>query len=294
MGTSLPTRKSWFAMPTLYFANRCTPRRSASCRTSRRLFPPRPQGLRNKGVQQTSHLTVNGRLNVRRTVYWSPQGGTVIPTDQWLGLTEHRFSPGVREMCCREALHCSFEVAGDNLPRTAQLSISGGAVREIAEHQGTGVLAAQQSGALLPAFTAADCTAGTLITGTDGVMVPMVTEQQKQKRRDKERARRIEQERSSTAHVGRPKKGSDGPYKEFKLLTFYDPDKAHCHVVGTSGDCEVVGHLMRREARHLRLTAAKVKYAISDGAEWIANQYRRQLPMLGGHILDHSHFRDRV
>jgi len=245
-------------------------------------------------VQQTSHLTINGRLTVRRTVYWSPQGGTFIPVDQWLGLGEHRFSPGVREMCCREALHCSFEVAGDNLQRTAQLSISGSTIREMAEHQGCGVLAAQHSGALRPAFTAAQCTAQTLITGTDGVMVPMVTEQQKQKRRDTESAKRITQGRPSTARVGRPKPGSDGPYKEFKVLNFYDPDQSHCHGVGTSEDCEVAGRLMRREAKRLRLTQAKVKYAVSDGAEWITNQYRRQLPMLDAHILDYYHLREHV
>lgn len=245
-------------------------------------------------MQQTSHLTVNGRLNVRRAVYWSPQGGTFIPTDQWLGLTEHRFSPGVREMCCREALHRSFEVAGDNLHRTAQLSICGSTVRDVVEHQGADVLAAQQSGALRPAFTASDCTAKTLITGADGVMVPMVTEPQKQKRRATESAKRIKGGRSSTASVGRPRQGSDGPYKEFKLVAFYDPDKAHCHVVATCGDCEAAGRLMRQEARRLHLSQAKVKYAVSDGAEWIARQYQRQLPMLDEHILDYYHLRDHV
>ncbi len=214
--------------------------------------------------------------------------------DAWLGLAEHRFSPGVREMCCREALHCSFEVASDNLHRTAQLSIGGGTVREIVENQGRGVIAAQRSGSLPPAFTAAACTAQTLIAGTDGVMVPMVTEEQKQKRRETESAQRIKQGRSSTAPVGRPKQGSDGPYQEFKLVAFYDPDKSHCHVVGTAGDCEAAGGLMRREARRLRLTHAKVKYAVSDGAEWIAHQYRRQLPMLDGHILDYYHLREHV
>jgi hypothetical protein len=185
-------------------------------------------------------------------------------------------------------------VAGDNLQRTAQLSISGRTLRELVENEGRGVAAAQQSGSLPPAFTSADCTAQTLITGTDGVMVPMVTEPQKQKRRDTESAKRISQGRSSTARVGRPKQGNDGPYKEFKVLAFYDPDKSHCHVVGTSGDCEVIGSLMRREARRLRLTQAKVKYAVSDGAEWIAHQYRRQLPMLDEHILDYYHLRDHV
>ncbi len=237
---------------------------------------------------------MNGRLSIRRTVYWSPQNGTCVPTDQWLGLGEQRFSPGVRELCCREALHGSFEVASDNLQRAAQLSVCGGTVREVVERQGRAVLTAQRKGSLRPAFTAPDCTAGTLITGADGVEVPMVTEQQKRKRRETESAKRVEQGRSSTASVGRPKPGSDGPYKEFKLVTFYDPDKSHCHVVATSGDCEAAGRLMRREARRLHLSQAKVKYAVSDGAEWIAHQYQRQLPMLDEHILDYYHLRDHV
>jgi len=231
---------------------------------------------------------------VRRTVYWSAQAGTVIPTDQWLGLTEHRVSAGVREMCCREALHCSFEVASDNLRRTAQFSLAGRSLREVVENQGRSVLAAQQKGSLRPAFTAADCTAETLISGADGVMVPQVTEEQKQKRRDTEAAKRLAQGRPSTAAVGRPKSGSDLPYKEFKLVTFYDPDKSHCHVVATSGNHEALGRLMRREARRLHLAKAKVKYALSDGAEWIAHQYGRQLPMLDEHILDYRHLRDHV
>ena len=257
-------------------------------------FSPRPPALKNKGKQQTSHLTVNGRLCVRRTVYWSAQSGTVIPTDQWLGLTAHRFSPGVREMGCREALHCAFDVASDNLQRTAQLSISGRSLRQMTENQGRAVMRAQRKGSLQPAFTAADCTAQTVITGADGVMVPLVTEAQKHKRRQTEAAKRIAQGRSSTAPVGRPKQGSDGPYKEFKLLTFYDPDKSHCHVVATSGNHEALGRLMRREGRRLHLAQAKVKYALSDGAEWIANQYGRQLPMLDEHILDYRHLRDHV
>ena len=229
-----------------------------------------------------------------RTVYWSPQHGTVIPVDPWLGLTEQRVSPGVREMCCREALHCSFEVASANLHRTAQWSLSGRRLREIAEDEGRAVLRAQHKGSLRPAFTAAACTAQTLISGADGVMVPQVTEAQKQKRRETEAAKRAVQGRPSTARVGRPRPGSDLPYKEFKLVTFYDPDQSHRHVVATRGDCAVLGRLMRREARRLHLAEAKVKYALSDAADWIVHQYARQLPMLDVHILDYRHVRDHV
>jgi hypothetical protein len=233
-------------------------------------------------------------VSVRRTVYWSSAQGTVIPVDQWLGLTEQRVSPGVREMCCREALHCPFEVASANLQRTAQLSISGRSLRAVVETEGQAVLAAQQKGTLRPAFTAADCTAQTVISGADGVMVPQVTEAQKQKRRETELVKRTEQGRPSTAGVGRPTPGSDLPYKEFKLVTFYDPDKSHCHVVATRGDCTVLGRLMRREARRLHLAEAQLKYALSDAAEWIVHQYARQLPMLDEHILDYRHVRDHV
>jgi len=214
--------------------------------------------------------------------------------DSWLGIDQARFSPGVREMTCRVALHGSFQAASDQLQRTAQLSLCSHTIRQIVEHQGRAVMAAQQSGALVPAFTSADCTDQTMITGADGVMVPMVTEQQKRKRRATEAAKRQQQGRATSAALGRPRAGSDGPYKEFKIVSFYDPDKSHCHVVGTSGDHEELGRLMRREARHLRLSAAKVKYAVSDGAEWIARQYRRQLPMLEEHILDYYHLREHV
>jgi len=241
-----------------------------------------------------THLTVNGRLSLRRTVYWSAEHGTVIPMDVWLGLTEHRVSPGVREMCCRESLHCPFEVASDNLERTAQWSLSGRRLREIVEQEGRTVLTAQQKGALPPAFAATECTAQTLILGADGVMVPMVTDEPKRKRRATELSQRIADGRSSTASVGRPKQGHDGPYKEFKIVAFYDPDKSHCQVVATADDCEAAGRLMRREARRLGLSQAKIKYAVSDGAEWIARQCRLQLPMLDVHILDYYHLREHV
>ena len=197
-------------------------------------------------------------------------------------------------MCCREAMHCSFDVASENLQRMAQLWLSGGKVREVVVNQGRGVLAQQRSGGLRPGFTAAECTAQTLVTGTDGVMVPMVTDQQKRKRRQTESAKRKREGRRSTARAGRPRGGSDGPYKEFKVLSFYDPDKAHCHVVGTAGNHEVLGRLMRREAGRLRIGQAKVKYAVTDGAEWIARQYRQQLPMLDAHLLDYYHLREHV
>jgi len=125
-------------------------------------------------------------------------------------------------------------------------------------------------------------------------MVPHVTQDQKQKRREKEKAKRKSISRGSTAKRGRPKKGSDCPYKEFKIVTFYDTDKLHQHVVGTRGNHQKLGKLMRREAGRLKLGQARHKYSVTDGASWILKQYNQQLPMLDDNILDYYHLRDHV
>ena len=197
-------------------------------------------------------------------------------------------------MCCRQSLHCSFQVASEDLRRLAQVSLSGRTMRLIVENQGLAVLVDQRRGTLRPGFTASDCTDQTMITGCDGVMVPLVTEPQKQKRRRTESVKRKRSGRRSTVRPGRPKRGSDGAYKEFKIVSFYDPDKSHCHVVATAGNHKVLGHLMRRDAGRLRLGEAQTKYAVTDGAEWIARQYQRQLPMLQEHVLDYYHLKEHV
>jgi hypothetical protein len=197
-------------------------------------------------------------------------------------------------MCCRQSLHNSFEVAAENLSRTAQLTLSGPSVRQIVEQQGRGVLADQRSGAVRPNFTTADCTAQTLISGADGVMVPLVSERQKQKRRTTEKARREQDGRRSTAKRGRPQRGSDGDYQEIKIVPSCDPDKTHQHVAGTAGDHQSLGRLMRRDAGRLKFNEAKTKYAVSDGAVWIARQYQQNLPTLDEHILDYYHLREHV
>ena len=43
-------------------------------------------------------MTVNGVLEVHRTIYWHRRQGTTAPLDGWLGILSERHSPGVREM----------------------------------------------------------------------------------------------------------------------------------------------------------------------------------------------------
>jgi len=63
----------------------------------RRLFPP-PQSAdeakwKNKGKQRTSHVTVNGTLEVQRTIYWNKRHGTLAPMDAWLGILRIATAP---------------------------------------------------------------------------------------------------------------------------------------------------------------------------------------------------------
>jgi hypothetical protein len=239
-------------------------------------------------------MTVNGRVEFERTVYWNKQAGTVAPLDELLGIVAENYSPGVREMACRLSLNEAFAPASESLRRTAQLSISRSAMRELVEREGRRAESAIRQGQYGPGWTAADCTDQTIITGADGVMVPAVTDEQKRKRRATEAKKRKEQVRSSTARVGRPKTGADGPYKEFKIASFYDPDKTHKYAVGTRGDHTVLGRILRREGTKLKIDEAVHKYSVTDGSEWIARQYGKQLPMLEENILDYYHLRDHV
>ncbi len=239
-------------------------------------------------------MTVNGRLEIRRTIYWNRRTKSVAPLDLLLGIQHDRYSAGVREMACRLSLDKAFVPASENLARTAQLSISSSAMREVVQREGRRADQAIRREHYGPDWTSEDCTDQTVITGSDGVMAPLVTEKQKQKRRATEAATRATEGRKSTAKHGRPKAGSDGEYKEFKLVSFYDPDKSHKYAVGTSGNHEVLGRMMRREAKKIRLNEADVKYSVTDGADWIARQYSIQLPMLDENILDWYHVKEHV
>ena len=218
----------------------------------------------------------------------------MAPLDLLLGILEERYSAGAREMACRSSLRAAFVPASEDLSRMAQLSINHSALRELVEREGRRAERAIRAEQYGPDWTSEDCTDRTVITGADGVMVPLVTAEQKKKRRATEAVRRRRQGRKSSGRRGRPKSGSEGPYKEFKIVSFYDPDKSHTYAVGTSGNHEVLGRCMRREAGKIRIGQAEVKYSVTDGAEWIARQYSIQLPMLDENILDYYHLRDHM
>jgi hypothetical protein len=252
------------------------------------------QTWENKGRRSIEYLTVNGPVEITRTVYWNRSQGSVTPADQWLGMNEGRYSVGVREFCCREAAHSDFRTAAEDLAQVGQIQISHETVRQIVEAEGRRARDQQRSGELGPAWTAPDCRSGpqeptSVITGADGFMVPLVTEAEKEKRR-KRRGRR----KKGQPPLPPLPRGSDLPYKEFKLAAFYDPAKEHQFVVGVSGGPTQLGQLIRRIACQLKLDEAEIVYCVSDGALWIRGLYRIHLPLLKAHILDYYHFRDHV
>ena len=89
----------------------------------------------------------------------------------------------------------NFDKAAANLARTAQVKLSGETLRVLVETEGRWVVQAQRSGQLPLDWSAADCqvegqTTTRIYVGSDGVMVPLVTEAEKTSRRKKVKEKR--------------------------------------------------------------------------------------------------------
>ena len=271
------------------------------------LFPPPKDPTtgktkRNKGRQDFTVLTINGRVRLWRRRWHSPGEGTSTPLDSWLDTVEGTISLGVREMACRlNGDGKNFDKAAVNLARTAQIKLSGETLRVLVEAEGKRVLEAQRSGQLAVDWSAADCrvdpkakTSPTRVyLGSDGVMVPLVTDAEKTSRRQK-----IKEERRKRGEKARPlppkKAGADQGYKEFKIVAFYDETQDHRLVSGTRGDCAAAGRLMRREAARIRFDRAAEKVGNVDGSPWIRNQIERQSLPLDDLGLDFYHLGENV
>ncbi len=214
--------------------------------------PRTGKAKRNKGRQDFTVLTINGRVRLRRRRWHSCAEGTTTPLDAWLDLAESTISLGVREMACRlNGDGKNFDKAAANLKRTAQVQLSGETLRVLVEAEGKRVLQAQRSGRLTLDWSAADCRTEEKTTriylGSDGVMVPLVTDTEKISRRKKVKEKRRRRGKKARPLPAR-RSGADQSYKEFKIVAFYDETQEHRLVCGTRGDCEVAGRLMRRQA----------------------------------------------
>jgi hypothetical protein len=257
------------------------------------LFPPvdpaTGRRLESKGPDSHSVLTINGRVALRRTRWWlsGPQGGSRYPLDTLVDQVEATISVGTRELACRlNAGAKSFDKAAENLAAAAQVVMSGETLRETVEAEGRRVLAAKASGALTPTWKAPDCQVQTpqgqsvsqVYLGSDGFTMPMVTQEEKDKRRAK-----IKHKRQKRGRKARPlpplKAGADQRWKEAKVVTFYDATMTHRLVSVTKGDAEAAGRLMRRDAEALDFHRAQQRIGNVDGGPWIIRQIDKHLDM---------------
>jgi hypothetical protein len=242
-------------------------------------------------------LTVNGRIHLRRIRWHDALEGSQTPLDRVLDEAERAISEGVREMACRlNRGATSFQQTADNLARAAHLEVSKETLRQLIEQEGRSVIEAQRRGMLAPDWQAADCRTDSGATrvylGSDGVMVPLITDAEKQKRRTAVKKKRQQRGRKCRPLPAR-KTGADQSFKEFKIVTFYDEPQQRRYVAGTSGNHTVAGHMMQRMATQIRLSEADEKIGNIDGSPWIRNEIELHhvVDWLG---LDYYHLRENV
>lgn len=260
--------------------------------------------MQNKGPENRSILTVNGRIVLTRRRYAAVGVSSSYPLDAWLDRIEDRISLGLREMVCRLNLAAAnFDKAAENVGRAAQVDLSGEFLRQIVESEGRAVQAAACAGTLPLDWKAQDCPAfdtheqpterSRVYLGSDGVMVPHITDQEKRTRRERIKAkrRRCGQQRRP---LPRMRAGTDQGFKEFKIVTFYDDASEHRLVSVTRGNCEEAGRLMRRDAGRVGLDEADDAVGVVDGSEWIKNQIHKQSVPLDDLGLDFYHLAENV
>jgi len=175
--------------------------------------------------------------------------------------------------------------------------------RQVVESEGRAVLAASEHEQLELNFTAAECRTRTpegheisrIYASCDGVLVPVTTQAEKDKRREttlrRRRAKRPARggRRPRLAAV---KRGADQRYKQFYVTAFYDQEQRHRLVGVTRKDHKGLGKLLGRDGARLRLCGAEQRIGLIDGATHLRKHMER-LPLtalgldfyhLSGHV----------
>jgi hypothetical protein len=176
-------------------------------------------------------------------------------------------------------------------------------LRQVVEAEAAAVAAARDTGALPASWSAADARVGEgsrrtrVYVGVDGVMVPTVTQAEKDKRRQAHAVRRQQRSAAGVGNVkplGPARPGTDERFKEMKVGAFYDQHKRHRHAFATEAASKGFGPLLRAHARRVGLDAAGEAIALVDGAAWIARQVGLALVMLKALLLDFYHLAEHV
>ena len=93
--------------------------------------------MRNKGGENRSTATANGRVEIKRRRWHIKGVGSCSPMDALLDRAEATVSLGLRELCCRENADArSFDKAAETLAKVGQVRVSGELLRQVVEAEG--------------------------------------------------------------------------------------------------------------------------------------------------------------
>ena len=272
-----------------------------------RLFPPAKDAANpreNKGRCRRSTMTANGRISWSRRRWSGGSVGSDCPVDKLIDEAESAVSVGVRQLCCREATQArSFARGRENLKHLAQLSVGEEQFRRIVESEGQAVLKASESGQLELDWSGQDCLTLTpegqattrIYASCDGVLAPVTTQAEKDKRRETVKKWRQETPRKKRGKLQRlpaVKAGSDQRYKQVYVSVLYDQEQSHRLVGVTRHGTPGLERLLRREGERTGLLSAKERAGIIDGAVCLRSNLE-VLP-LQRMVLDFYHFSEHV
>ena len=257
--------------------------------------------LRNKGKKTVRVLTADGEITLSRR-YFAKQGQPgLYPADALVGIASSRVTSGAKEVLCLMGMMVDFKQAAEYAKKIGNIPISKERLRQIVESEAAAITVARNEGRLKAAWNASDAkteatenkkTITRVYLGVDGVMVPVVSQQEKEKRRKNTAVRR--QQRSATGVENtRPlppmRPGSSEKFKEMKIGLFYDQDKKHRHAFATEADSEAFGPLLKKYADQIEFEKADQSISLTDGAKWIRAQICLYLTLIGAMRLDFYH-----
>lgn len=246
-------------------------------------------------------LTAGGEVRLKRKYFWSVETGGTHPADALAGVAQSSVTPGARQLCSLMAIGQDFDQSAGDLLRVGGLSVSSERLRQIAETEGKQVRKARDGGELPAAWSAdqAKLPDGRrrIYGGVDGVMAPMVTQVEKDKRRRQHVTRRQQRGKTgvgNTRELPPPKPGADERFKEMKIGVFYDQDKTHRHAFATEKLSRDFAPLLSSYSKQIGLERADQTICLFDGAVWIYRQVCLALLCLQVILLDFYHLAEHV
>jgi hypothetical protein len=262
--------------------------------------------LRDKGIKGARVLTADGEIRLTRRYFWDKDCGGVFPADASVGIDKGRVSPGARQILSRMGMVQDFRQAADDATRIGNVPVGKERLRKLVEAEAAAITQMRNNGTLKAAWTSADAkielgakgeSSTRVYLGVDGVFVPTVTQEEKEKRRKNQSIRR--QQRSAAGLVNtkplppaRP--GSDERHKEMKIGMFYDQKKKYRHTFVTEANSAAFGPLLKQHAAQVAFEQADVCISLTDGAKWIAGQICRALLLIKIVMLDFYHLSQHV